>query len=153
MTAKGIPTAKTFCSDAAAMRSTNCMVWMCINNGTEKFMLGLVLVRQVHVVLVVCQGHEWEKSPLIWFTLPWRLDSSTAENIHPHTILHVVQGEELEQIIIPWRACTAGASSNLFLKSLGLSLFLSARSACISHHTRWQEQHWIPSCLVWYYQN
>ena len=49
---------------------------------------------------------------------------STAENIYPHTILHMVQGEELEQI--PWPACTAGASSNLFLKSLDLSLFLSA---------------------------
>ena len=29
MAAKGTPTTKTFCSDAAAMRSTNCMAYEC----------------------------------------------------------------------------------------------------------------------------
>ena len=62
MTAKGTPTAKTFCSDAAAITSTQtawphecAQIAFC----TEKFMLGLV--RRGHVVLVACQGHESEK--------------------------------------------------------------------------------------------
>ena len=150
----------THTNDSQRNSNSKNILFRCCSN--EKYKLhGLMNVhksvvhRKIHARVSQAGSHStcglpgsWMREagccPLIWFTLPW-LESVPLLRTFTHkstTLSCICSGANHYPLM-----CTHCERIQHFVpKSLRLSLFLSARSACISHHTR--EQHWILSYLV-----